>query len=892
MKKASVRSVADADTIRYTVPVAVNAKGPYRVTTPDAKLEAERSMSKRDWKVLGLVMAIASIVRLWGLQWPDSVVFDEVHFGGFAKKYIIGRFFFDVHPPLAKMLFAVFAFIGGFDENSDFEFSNIGEDYIGPHVPYLTMRMLPSLTGLGTIALCFATLRSSGCRTYVAAITSLVLTFENTFATESRYILLDSPLVFFIALTVYAFKRFENTVPFSLTWIRYLFLTGLSLGITLSAKWVGLFTVGWIGTLTVYQLWWIWGDLSVTKPKFARHFFTRAAILIVVPAAIYVGMFALHFFCVDNMGDGADLLPRWFQASLKHNKLPVDVPADVAFGSLISLRHVDTNGGWLHSHVQIYPTGSEQQQVTLYSHADENNIWKIENGTESWNKNNETGPVFIRDGDIIRLMHTVTERRLHSHDHKAPVSSHQDYIFEVSGYGFTGFEGDYNDNWQVKIVKQMSVGDDAKDHVQALRTYFQLEHTMMGCLLYSKNVKLPEWGFEQQEVSCIRNGNFHNTVWMIEFNEHPDLPASTPKLSYPVPSFWKKFLALNKAMWEVNKDLTDPHNWESRPMSWLFLKRGINMWGESNRQVYLVGNLPVYWLIVAGIAVFVGYKALRLLWWQHVGSIEFAPHADSPWALFDHHFGNYALGWWFHLFPSFLMVRQLFLHHYLGSLYFGVLMIGQLSELVMSVISPKFGKLIPAAFFGVVVGWYWWYSPLIYASPWTSSLCERSKFMDMDFACELFYEDKSLYKEQAIELKQSRYSAWHGLARPTPTEVEKSEQEQPVMQGSEQEFQQIEQAHQTSEYEEQKHVKELVQMLEADHQPAVDEDHFVPPPVVGQDEQTPLASAASAEPEVYGIEEIEINISDLEEDEDQYDAELLAHAGNKRAIKVITPKIE
>lgn len=51
--------------------------------------------------------------------------FDEVHFGGFAAKYIRQKFFMDVHPPLAKLLITLAAFIGGFD--GEFDFKDIGK---------------------------------------------------------------------------------------------------------------------------------------------------------------------------------------------------------------------------------------------------------------------------------------------------------------------------------------------------------------------------------------------------------------------------------------------------------------------------------------------------------------------------------------------------------------------------------------------------------------------------------------------------------------------------------------------------------------------------------------------------------------------------------------------
>ena len=51
--------------------------------------------------------------------------FDEVHFGWFAANYIKGKYYVDVHPPLAKLLITLAAFIGGYDGN--FDFKSIGK---------------------------------------------------------------------------------------------------------------------------------------------------------------------------------------------------------------------------------------------------------------------------------------------------------------------------------------------------------------------------------------------------------------------------------------------------------------------------------------------------------------------------------------------------------------------------------------------------------------------------------------------------------------------------------------------------------------------------------------------------------------------------------------------
>lgn len=108
-------------------------------------------------------------------------------------------------------------------------------------------------------------------------------------------------------------------------------------------------------------------------------------------------------------------------------------------------------GGLLHSHVQHFPTGSQQQQVTCYQHKDSNNDWYIKRSWTSKKKDadDEGDHVdFVKHGDIIRLMHSSTKRNLHSHKVDAPVTKGD---WEVSCYG-NSTSGDQNDHWKVEIV--------------------------------------------------------------------------------------------------------------------------------------------------------------------------------------------------------------------------------------------------------------------------------------------------------------------------------------------------------------------------------------------------------------------------------------------------------
>jgi len=187
------------------------------------------------------------------------------------------------------------------------------------HVPYVAMRMVPATLGVATVPLAYLTLRALDCRATTALLASLFITFENGMVTQSRHILLDSPLIFFTALTTFLWCGFCNEDkhrPFTSSWWTWLSLSGLSLGAVLSCKWVGLFTIATVGCSTILQLWNLLGDLRVPPRLFIRHFMARALCLIAIPAIFYMAMFKIHFMILENSGDGDGFMSSEFQHTL------------------------------------------------------------------------------------------------------------------------------------------------------------------------------------------------------------------------------------------------------------------------------------------------------------------------------------------------------------------------------------------------------------------------------------------------------------------------------------------------------------------------------------------------------------------------------------------------
>ncbi|KAJ3103925.1 Protein O-mannosyltransferase 2 [Phlyctochytrium planicorne] len=621
--------------------------------------------------VPGILCILALWTRLYKIGWADYVVWDEAHFGKFASYYIKREFYFDVHPPLGKILLGFSGVLAGYNGSFAFESGGKYPDYVN----YGIMRVFGALFGAGMVPVAYFT----GIQLHLSQPASILLAsmvlFDTATLTISRFILLDSMLLFFTSLTamcLVTFRNYQRNSPQSREWYIWLAATGFSLGAVVSVKWVGLFAIALVGLYTVADLWDMLGDLEMPKTVYMRHWLARIALLIIVPVSVYLFSFKLHFWILNRSGSGDAQMSSLFQAGLKGNDYFRN-PLELAYGSMVTLKNNGRGGGLLHSHSQKYPTGSGQQQVTCYHHKDSNNNWLI---LKPWDENNSTETnstaiEYVKHGDTVRLVHEQTGRNLHSHFQKAPVSASE---YEVSCYGNKTF-GDKNDLWRIEVVDDLHDWHPVK--VKALTTRFRIRHIQTNCLLRSGGVTLPEWGFKQAEVACqaIPDDRSRNNMWNIEQHWNEKLPSGGAKAFRR--NFFRDFADLNVAMWNSNNALTpdpdrEPDQITSSPYQWPLLLVGLRMcgWGDNDVKFYLLGHPLIWWgstlslLVIAGVWFLYVVRAHRKIEdWKH----------KSDWD--DFCFAGYVgfAGWLLHYLPFWIMGRVTYLHHYFPALYFAII---------------------------------------------------------------------------------------------------------------------------------------------------------------------------------------------------------------------------
>ncbi len=193
---------------------------------------------------LAVILAIGLGLHLYRVSYPDRPVFDEAHFATYAADYVKDRVFFDIHPPLGKLIYAAFIPLVHPEPLGDTTFvaftkNATGTVYYPTNIPfgsfpYVPLRLVGVFFGLLLAAAFYFFLRNVGVSEVGALLGAFFVTLDNALLLETKLILMNGMyLAFgFIALALW-FRKPRKSVA-----------AGFFLGLSLGVKLIGIVFLG------------------------------------------------------------------------------------------------------------------------------------------------------------------------------------------------------------------------------------------------------------------------------------------------------------------------------------------------------------------------------------------------------------------------------------------------------------------------------------------------------------------------------------------------------------------------------------------------------------------------------------------------------------------------
>ncbi|KAJ8905497.1 hypothetical protein NDN08_002004 [Rhodosorus marinus] len=265
--------------------------------------------------VSALLLVASIIVRLYRLEHPRSVVFDETHFGKFTDWYLKGEFFFDIHPPLAKMVFAYLGSALGYELSEVDPYRHIGLRF-KPGDKFLILRGISAFFGAFVPVFMFLTCEELDLPLESSLLATSAVLFEHMLVVESRLILINSQLMFYLSLSLYfAVRLWKSSQGTPQRWI-FLVLTALAATGAISVKWTAGVTPFVIALVSFFGLLF----------PHARLTLSECGIAATIAFSAYTLLHYLHFKALPNTGQGTPFVSQGFRATLQGSEYYGKVP--------------------------------------------------------------------------------------------------------------------------------------------------------------------------------------------------------------------------------------------------------------------------------------------------------------------------------------------------------------------------------------------------------------------------------------------------------------------------------------------------------------------------------------------------------------------------------------
>jgi dolichyl-phosphate-mannose-protein mannosyltransferase len=246
---------------------------------------------------VGWLLLLGLITRFAVLAHSPTAAMDEIYFSQYVSAYFTHQYYFDIHPPLGKLLVAGFAALFDFAPvplETKFDASFVDNNA-------LLLRFLPCLAGALLPALLFFVARVLGLSLSAGFLAGLFVLLDNSLIAHSQFLYFDNFLLLFGFAALGLALRYRRTQK-----LTHALGAGVLAGLSVSIKWTGLTFLLMAGLFILWQG--------------CRRRAIVASLLLASAALIsYTLIFGMHFALLPLSGPGDGFMSLGFQQTLIGN---------------------------------------------------------------------------------------------------------------------------------------------------------------------------------------------------------------------------------------------------------------------------------------------------------------------------------------------------------------------------------------------------------------------------------------------------------------------------------------------------------------------------------------------------------------------------------------------
>ena len=221
-----------------------------------------------------IIFAVSLFTHVLFFGQPKEVVFDEVYTARFISSYSKGEYYFDLHPPLAKLMGYGVGEVLGIDYKS-LDFGSIGNTLSEQVV---SLRILPLIAGILLPIVIYLICINLNISKTSSLVAGLLVCLENSLIVQSRFILFDVIMLLFGFLSVLLYLKYKKDKN-----KYYLLFSALSVSLAFSIKWTALAFILFILLLEIQN--------KIGFKKLVKFI----SVYSIVGLLTYLGIFYVHF---------------------------------------------------------------------------------------------------------------------------------------------------------------------------------------------------------------------------------------------------------------------------------------------------------------------------------------------------------------------------------------------------------------------------------------------------------------------------------------------------------------------------------------------------------------------------------------------------------------------